>query len=159
MLYTTRSARSIAVRFISSWTTSPCSTTSSSRTGTRTSHTGSTTADSGLRNTWCGLAFERVCLEHVPQIKRALGISGVLTEVCSWSCKADADDGICGSQIDLVIARRDHVINFCEMKYAQNDFAVTKSGDDELLRHKMADFRRLTKSRDALHITMICLRG
>ena len=30
---------------------------------------------------WSGVAFERVCLEHIPQIKSALGISGVYTEV------------------------------------------------------------------------------
>ena len=35
-------------------------------------------------NTWKGHAFERVCLQHVPQIKAALGISGVQTNVCSW---------------------------------------------------------------------------
>lgn len=36
-----------------------------------------------VRNTWCGLAFERVCIEHVAVIKNKLGISGVLTEVYS----------------------------------------------------------------------------
>lgn len=114
--------------------------------------------DSGLHNAWCGLAFERVCLEHVSQIKRALGISGVLTDVCSWSCKSDADNGIYGSQIDLVIARRDHITNLCEMKYARNDFAVTKAVD-ESLRHKAADFRQLTKSRDSIHVTIVTTYG
>ena len=32
-------------------------------------------------NTWMGLAFERVCMGHIVQIKKKLGISGVLTEV------------------------------------------------------------------------------
>ncbi|MBR3159427.1 MAG: ATP-binding protein [Atopobiaceae bacterium] len=114
--------------------------------------------DSGLRNAWCGLAFERVCLEHVPQIKRALGISGVLTEVCSWSCKSDAENGIYGSQIDLVIARRDHVTNLCEMKYARDAFMVTKA-IDESLRHKATDFRQLTKSRDSIHMTIVTTYG
>ena len=54
-------------------------------------------------NTWMGLAFERVCMEHVNQIKMKLGISGVLTEVNSWYCKADPDKGIFGSQIDMLI--------------------------------------------------------
>ena len=35
--------------------------------------------DTSVRNTWCGLAFERVCFEHVNEIKVGLGISGVLT--------------------------------------------------------------------------------
>ena len=32
-------------------------------------------------NTWMDLAFERVCMGHIVQIKKKLGISGVLTEV------------------------------------------------------------------------------
>lgn len=110
------------------------------------------------RNAWCGLAFERVCLGHVPQIKRALGIGGVLTEICSWSCKADDELGTYGSQIDLLIARKDQVINLCEMKYVRNEFVITKAVD-ESLRHKMSDFRLLTRSRDALHTTIVTPYG
>lgn len=38
----------------------------------------------GEKNEWRGFAFERLCLEHTAQIKRALGISGVHTDVYSW---------------------------------------------------------------------------
>ena len=38
---------------------------------------------SPLRYSWCGLAFERVCFQHIPQIKHALGISGVITKSTS----------------------------------------------------------------------------
>ena len=37
----------------------------------------STKLESPVHNTWAGLAFERVCLWHVPQIKQALGIGNV----------------------------------------------------------------------------------
>ncbi len=57
-----------------------------------------------------------MCMEHVDQIKFKLGISGVLTEVNSWYCKSDPDNGIFGSQIDMLIARKDQVINLCEME-------------------------------------------
>ena len=33
---------------------------------------------SGFYNSFVGLSFELVCLEHIKQIKYALGISGVL---------------------------------------------------------------------------------
>ena len=46
-----------------------------------------------------GIAFERVCLEHTAQIKAALGISGVYTEVNAWQCGKDEEKGITGSQI------------------------------------------------------------
>lgn len=110
------------------------------------------------RNAWCGLAFERVCLEHVEQTKYALGISGVLTDVCSWSCGADAERGIYGSQIDLLISRADHVINLCEMKYSADVYSITKN-QDECIRHKIHDFQTLAKSRDAIHVTFVTPYG
>lgn len=67
-----------------------------------------------------GLAFEKVCLEHVPQIKKALGISGVYTDVNAWQCSADEKLGIEGAQIDLMLVRKDQIINLCEMKYTES---------------------------------------
>ena len=109
-------------------------------------------------NAWRGVAFERVCLEHVPQIKAALGISGVLTEVGAWSCRADPARGIHGSQIDLLISRADNVINLCEMKYSQRKFSLTRRGE-ESLRHKLCDFQEVTQSRSAIHMTLVTTHG
>lgn len=39
--------------------------------------------------TWRGLAFERLCFAHVPQIKAELGISGIESRVCSWKGQAE----------------------------------------------------------------------
>lgn len=109
-------------------------------------------------NTWMGLAFERVCLEHVDQMKRKLGISGVLTEVNSWYCKADADKGIFGSQIDLLITRKDQVINLCEMKYSGSEYTVTEKVDRSI-RHKISDLVRLTGTKYAIYPTLITTYG
>lgn len=76
-----------------------------------------------LYNTWCGLAFERVCLLHLRQIKKALGISGILSNVYSWHVKANSQHT--GVQIDLLIDRADNVVNVCEMKYAPDGFRIT----------------------------------
>ena len=92
--------------------------------------------DTSVRNTWCGLAFERVCLNHIAEIKTKLGISGVLTEVHSWSCKEDKSKGLKGAQIDLVIVRNDRIINLCEMKYSISEYNFTQK-DDESLRNKI----------------------
>lgn len=59
-----------------------------------------------VRNAWEGLAFERVCFEHIRQIKSALGIAGVTTQIYSWRVKDDPVHGN-GSQIDMVIDRAD----------------------------------------------------
>ncbi|MDE5796760.1 MAG: ATP-binding protein, partial [Muribaculaceae bacterium] len=76
-------------------------------------------------NTWCGLAFERVCLLHSRQIKAALGISGIMANIFSWHVKANETHP--GVQIDLIIDRSDNVINVCEMKYAPNGYVLTAS--------------------------------
>ena len=61
---------------------------------------------------WAGYAFEIMCLMHIPHIRRALGISGIMTEIYSWRSKSHEP----GAQIDLVIERGDQVVNLCERK-------------------------------------------
>jgi len=114
--------------------------------------------DTSAINAWCGLAFERVCLQHIDQIKAALGIAGVLTETNAWSCKSDPDRGIHGSQIDLLIVRRDQVINLCEMKYSDKKYTITRKVDEEI-REKAGDFRTVTKTAYAIHPTIVTPYG
>ena len=45
------------------------------------SHFWTNNIGSALHRTWCGLAFEHVCLQHIERPKKALGISRVLTNV------------------------------------------------------------------------------
>ena len=78
-------------------------------------------------------------MEHVDQIKMKLEISGVLTEVNSWYCKSDPDHGVFGSQINMLIARKDQVINLCEMKYSQSEYTITEKMDRSI-RNKISDF-------------------
>ena len=109
-------------------------------------------------NTWMGLAFERVCMQHVAQIKNKLGISGVLTEVNSWYCKADPDRGVFGSQIDMLITRKDQVINLCEMKYSGSEYTITEKVDKSI-RNKINDLRVLTNTKYAIYPTIITTYG
>ena len=108
-------------------------------------------------NAWRGLAFERVCLLHVPQIKKALGISGVLTSVYSWRHVPDVTY-TSGAQIDLMIERADRIVNICEIKYAREEFTIDKEYDRKL-RNKIGTFRGVTKTKCAVHITMITANG
>ena len=109
-------------------------------------------------NTWMGLAFERVCMHHVAQIKNKLGISGVLTAENSWYCKADPDHGVFGSQIDMLITRKDQVINLCEMKYSGSEYTITEKADKSI-RNKMNDLRVLTNTKYAIYPTLITTYG
>lgn len=113
--------------------------------------------NTSARNAWEGLAFERVCFEHIRQIKRALGISGVSTRVYSWRTKGDPVHGK-GAQIDMVIDRADNILNLCEMKYSYAEYAITKS-DDENLRNKLARFSMTQKGHKPAHITLITPYG
>ena len=73
---------------------------------------------------WQGYAFENVCFNHIPQIKRALGIQAVASKESAWSKRPDDTEG---AQIDLLIERADRVINACEIKHYGNDFEVSKA--------------------------------
>lgn len=109
-------------------------------------------------NNWMGLSFERVCMMHTDQIKQKLGISGVLTDINSWYCKPDPDKGVFGSQIDMLIARKDQVINLCEMKYSGSEYTITEKVERGI-RNKIHDLTLLTGTKYAIHPTLITTYG
>ena len=109
-------------------------------------------------NAWTGLAFERLCFHHTEQIKRKLGISGILTDVASFSCRSNPEAGIRGSQIDLLISRADRTINLIEIKYATAPYVISKSVMESLKR-KASDFSLETRTRSAIHLTMVTPYG
>lgn len=115
----------------------------------------STRIDSPSHRAWAGYAFEQVCLHHIPQIKMALGISGVATNISSWR---GIEDGKITGQIDLIIDRRDETINLCEMKYSLKEYDITPSYLKKVI-DRMEDFRESTKTRKALHLTFVTISG
>ena len=76
----------------------------------------------------------------------------------SWSCKEDLDNGIFGSQIDLLIVRKDQVINLCEMKYSDSAYTITKKVDEDI-RNKINDFRISTETKYAIYPTLVTTYG
>jgi len=110
------------------------------------------------RRSWSGLAFERVCLQHLEQIKAALGIQNILSDVSAMNIPADPEKGIEGSQIDLVIERRDRIVDLLEMKFASEDYVITKEIDKDL-RRKRSDFKRATATRYAVQTVMVTPYG
>ncbi len=115
----------------------------------------------GLQNAWSGYAFEQVCLHHIPQIKKALGINGIISHVHSWMCKPFTDkDGTkwSGGQVDLLIDRADDIINICEIKYVSDKYGIT-SDDEEKLRNRASLLQMVTKTKKALCHTFITTYG
>lgn len=110
--------------------------------------------DNPKQRAWSGYAFEQVCLAHTEQIKKALGISGIETETSSWRSTLEKD----GAQIDLIIDRRDGVINLCEMKFSVDPFTIDKKYDAEL-RNKVGAFKRETQTKKSVFLTMLTTYG
>ena len=121
-------------------------------------HYWSNSIDNPSRRAWAGLTFEQLCKDHLPQIKSKLGISGVLTSDAVWYSRGNDELGTDGVQIDLLIDRRDQVINICEMKFSINEYIIDKDYD-LALRNKVEAFRRMNDCKKSLQITMITTYG
>ena len=120
-------------------------------------------AGSSIHAGWAGRAFERVCMQHVSQIKDALGFSAVVSSVHSWSYKGEKDpvSGKTihkGAQIDLLIDRNDDTINLCEMKYTNAEYTITEEEDEKIRKRKEA-FVRETETEKTVLLTMITSFG
>ena len=104
---------------------------------------------------WRGFAFENVCFNHVLQIKKKLGISGVIATHSAWSKRSDDTDG---TQIDLLISRNDNVVNMCEIKYYGDEFVVNKEYYKVLL-HRQELLAKELSPKNSIHNTLITTFG
>jgi len=99
---------------------------------------------------WRGYAFEQVCLTHVRQIIKAIGVAGVITHIESWRSQESSP----GAQIDMLINRNDQVISLCEIKYSDTEFSISKKNAHDL-RNKRNVFIEETGTKKAVQITLI----
>jgi hypothetical protein len=109
-------------------------------------------------NAWVGIAFERVCFQHIPQIKMALGISGVVTNVYSWRIGPSFEGAKDGAQIDMLIDRADNMVNICEMKFSKKEYIVTQD-DSTSMSNKAERFSRAIGFGKSISMTMITVNG
>lgn len=105
---------------------------------------------------WSGFAFESVCQKHVLQIRRKLGIEGVLTHVSTW--RHQPGKGAQGAQIDLLLDRNDRSINICEIKFANTEYVIDKKYAAEL-DTKLNVFVTETGTRKTIFPTIITTFG
>lgn len=112
-------------------------------------------------SSWQGYAFEQVCLHHIHQIKRKLGINGILSNICtySWQAFVDKNDkSHHGGQIDLILDRGDKTINLCEIKYVAGPYSISSDYATHMLA-RTESFRVLTGTDKSIHLTMITSEG
>ncbi len=89
-------------------------------------------------NTWLGLAYERLCMAHIPQIKAALGISGFRRNIIPGVVKS----------ISLQTQYRPYcrvfrnMVNLCEIKYSNGQYVSDKAEYDKILEPLDGLYRR-----------------
>ena len=108
-------------------------------------------------NSWRGQAFERICLMHSRQIKKAIGIQGVEADVYSWRWTPSSCADI-GVQIDMLIDRADGIVNLCEIKYSDEKYLLDKT-EDAKIRHRADVFRRESGVKKAVQPVLIAANG
>ena len=89
------------------------------------------------------------------QIKTALGISGISSEQSAWSKRADDEEG---TQIDMIIKRKDNIVNMCEMKFYSAEFKVDKKYHAVLI-NRQELLEREIPSRSVIHNVLITTKG
>ncbi len=100
--------------------------------------------------TWCGYAYETICLKHSEEIKKALRCDQIDSKNYSWhNTKA---------QVDLVIDRADDVVNLCEIKFYNDEFSIDETYLQKL-RKKESEFRLSTGTKKSIYTVMISTWG
>lgn len=101
---------------------------------------------------WSGYAFESLCIKHLPQLKKALEIGGVYTVSSSFYKKGTATEQ--GTQIDLVLDRKDNIINLFEIKFYDKTFSLSKDYAQKI-KDKKDIFALETKTKKLLHWVIV----
>ena len=107
-----------------------------------------------LHNVWAGLSFEIICPLHTLEIKKKLEIAGVQSAEYAWRSK-NTETTV---QFDLILDRADNIVNLCEIKYANTQYAITKEYEEKL-REKIETFRQEIAPRKAIHLLMLTTFG
>mgnify|MGYP000313295223 FL=1 len=103
---------------------------------------------------WQGFSFELLCLLHLDEIKKSLGIDRILNDASAWRSKQTEQN----TQIDLVIERADRNINLCEMKFVNHPYSITPDYAAWLIKRREL-FKQATGTKKTLHLSMITSYG
>ena len=99
---------------------------------------------------WCGYAFETICLKHIEEIKIAMRCDQIASKNYSWQHPK--------AQVDLVIDRDDDVVNLCEIKFYNDTFSMNAAYLKKL-RNKESQFKSVTQTRKSIYTVMISTWG
>ena len=100
--------------------------------------------------TWCGYAYETICLKHIEEIKKGLGCDQIESKNYTWSSSK--------AQVDLVVDRDDNIVNLCEIKYYSDDYELNAS-DLQKLRNRETQFRAIKDPKKGLKTAVVTTWG
>ena len=103
-----------------------------------------------------GFSFENICFYHIDKIKEALGIRGVVSDISTF--REAGTKTTKGGQIDLLIIRKDNVIDDCEIKFYNSTYTLSKDEYDSIKDRESLLAMRL-KKRFAIHHIIITSIG
>ncbi|HSX12490.1 MAG TPA: hypothetical protein VLF61_03280, partial [Rhabdochlamydiaceae bacterium] len=109
-------------------------------------------------SSWAGLAYEAICLKHIAQVRKALGLEKVTCKTGSWQYfpkKGSNEDGV---QIDLIFDRQDGAITLCEIKYSEKPFVIDKTYAKKLIQ-KIDIFESRSKTTKQIMLALITTMG
>ncbi len=101
-------------------------------------------------NIWRGLAYENVCFNHIKQIKKAMGVVGVISSNSAWASEEKENN----VQIDLLIQRNDNVVDMCEIKFYSGKFIVDKDYYQTILERQTLLASKLSR-KEVVHNVLI----
>lgn len=104
--------------------------------------------------TWEGLAFERLVMLHIPQIKQCLGIQGIEVDYYQWRSTSSSP----AAQIDLILDRADGIVNVCEMKFSRMPYLIKKAEYDKL-QNRLFAFQSEAQINKGIQLTFITSYG
>lgn len=107
---------------------------------------------------WSGYCFESICLKHIEQIKRHMGIEQIESTNAPWEYRSKQNKKDQGAQIDMLIDRQDMVINLCEMKFSMTEYTINAAYANDL-RRKIEVFRNQTNTKKSIFLTFITTFG
>ena len=105
---------------------------------------------------WMGYAFEDLCFGHIRQIKRSLGIEGVITQESSWSISSETAKS--GTQIDMIINRDDRFVSLCEMKFTRGEFEITSAYSIKIL-NRISRVQEILENKKSIQSVLITSFG
>jgi AAA+ ATPase superfamily predicted ATPase len=109
-------------------------------------------------SSWAGLAYEAICLKHIAQVRKALGLEKVTCKTGSWQFSPQKGSKEEGVQIDLLFDRQDGAVTICEIKYSEKPFVIDKTYAKKLML-KMDTFELRFKTTKQIILALVTTMG